>query len=341
MRWYVEVSTIGDSAAPGRICVEAAQWQAALETARRLLNEQSPLSKFSIEVLDEGYRAVNPALRARYVIKRAPPNAMLTDETNFRPSSLPPASVPPSGQELGASPPASLTVPTDAVPKAPQPRAEPAYTPEARVVPTQASVDVVPPPSESPEPPSPSEPPSPPSEPPLSPRPASVVPEPSLLLRRHIEDATAETPMLYCEAVYVVAPGLSRAAVERVLLKRFREICAELEAHSVHKYVQLAVFDHEFETRPLRAPLATLAWKDWRGVPAVGFPAFGEAAPPPSASMPPRAPRWGGPPSQPPGAGDAAGVIRSVPMAEAAPSALAAPELPKPPPLPEIPPDES
>ncbi len=314
MRWYVEVSTIGDSAAPGRICVEAAQWQAALETARRLLNEQSPLSKFSIEVLDEGYRAVNPALRARYVIKRAPPNAVLTDETSFRPSSIPPASVPPSGHELGVSPPVSLTVPTDAVPQAPPPRAEPVYTPEARVVPTQAAVDVVPPPSEPPEPP-------PPSDPPLSPRPASVVPEPSQLLRRHVEDATAETPMLYCEAVYIVAPGLSRAAVERVLLKRFREICAELEAHTVHKYVQIAVFDHEFETRPLRAPLATLAWKDWRGVPAVGFPAFGEAAPPPSHSMPPRAPSWGGAP-------------------EAAPSA-AAPELPKPPPLPEIPPDES
>jgi len=90
MRWFVEVSTIGDSAAPGRVCVEAAQWQAALESARRLLKDDSPLSKFSIEVLDEGYRAVNPALRTRYVVRRAPPNAVLTDSAHIRASSIPP-----------------------------------------------------------------------------------------------------------------------------------------------------------------------------------------------------------------------------------------------------------
>ncbi|HVJ14916.1 MAG TPA: hypothetical protein VM686_05725 [Polyangiaceae bacterium] len=317
MRWFVEISTIGDSAAPARLCVDAGQWQSAFEEARRLLKDAGPLSKFSIEVLDDGYRAVNPAQRTRYVIRRAPEAAALTDESSVRPSSIPP---PGDWTDSAAARPlpesaAALTVPSDTVPPAPPAPSQQQPLPRSAVAEQPAAVSLV----------------------------AESLPSPletaaSWLMRRRTEQATADSPLVYCELAYSVAPGVSRQDVERVLLQRFREVCAELEGQLVRKYVQLAIFDHDFEERPLRAPLATLAWKDWRGVPAIGFPAFGEAAPLPS-SQPPRIPGWAGTPSEPPSAplqsrpgssippsSDSVRVIRSVPVHAALPEIESGPE---------------
>src|SRR5688572_26146755 len=90
MRWFVEVSRIGESRATEKYCVEAKQWQAALQEARKLRGDSGPLSKFSIELMDEGYRAVDPALKIRYVVNKAPGNTPLTDVSNVRPASVPP-----------------------------------------------------------------------------------------------------------------------------------------------------------------------------------------------------------------------------------------------------------
>ncbi len=40
--------------------------------------------KFSIEVLDEGYRAVNSALKTRYLVRPAPSDAPLTEGARER-----------------------------------------------------------------------------------------------------------------------------------------------------------------------------------------------------------------------------------------------------------------
>src|SRR5450432_1857972 len=80
MRWFVEVSRVGESSLTEKYCVEAKQWQAALQEARRLRGDTGALSKFSIELLDDGYRAVDPSLKVRYLIKSAPADAPLTDE---------------------------------------------------------------------------------------------------------------------------------------------------------------------------------------------------------------------------------------------------------------------
>src|SRR5262249_14922659 len=40
---------------------------------------------------------------------------------------------------------------------------------------------------------------------------------------------------------------------------------SELASAPAGKLVQLAVFDHEWQGRPMRAPLVALTWKDWRG----------------------------------------------------------------------------
>ena len=64
MRWFVEFSTLGKGAAPPVVlCVEAAQWQPALQKARSFHGDDGSLSNFSIELLDEGYRAIDPATR--------------------------------------------------------------------------------------------------------------------------------------------------------------------------------------------------------------------------------------------------------------------------------------
>src|SRR4051812_13609184 len=78
MRWFVEVSRVGENGVADEYCVEAKQWQAALQEARKLRGDTGALSKFSIELLDRGYRAVDPSLKLRYLINEAPADAPLT-----------------------------------------------------------------------------------------------------------------------------------------------------------------------------------------------------------------------------------------------------------------------
>src|SRR5689334_12542437 len=77
MRWQVEVSTIGkDGFDP--YTVEAESWQRALQAARKLRGDESPMSGCSIELLTDGCRAVDPAARVRYEVKRAKDDAPLS-----------------------------------------------------------------------------------------------------------------------------------------------------------------------------------------------------------------------------------------------------------------------
>jgi hypothetical protein len=57
MRWLVEVSSLSKSDSQ-KYCVEAESWQRALQAARSQRGEDGPMSGFSIELLEEGYRAV-------------------------------------------------------------------------------------------------------------------------------------------------------------------------------------------------------------------------------------------------------------------------------------------
>src|SRR5690349_16293406 len=92
MRWFVEISPMGaKSGQELTLCVEAPQWQPALQKARALRGDNGALSNFSIELLDDGYRAIDPMSRLRYVVKRAPDNAPLTNSSGVEaPSSQPP-----------------------------------------------------------------------------------------------------------------------------------------------------------------------------------------------------------------------------------------------------------
>src|SRR5690349_10259830 len=79
MRWFVEISPLGLKAGPSTtLCVEAPQWQPALQKARALRGDNGALSNFSIELLEDGFRAIDPMTRLRYVVKRAPDDAALS-----------------------------------------------------------------------------------------------------------------------------------------------------------------------------------------------------------------------------------------------------------------------
>src|SRR5512146_3286181 len=77
MRWLVEVSSLGKTDAQ-KYCVEAESWQRALQAARTQRGEEGPMSGFSIELLEEGYRAVDPLARVRFIVKRAPDDMPVT-----------------------------------------------------------------------------------------------------------------------------------------------------------------------------------------------------------------------------------------------------------------------
>src|ERR1700761_7333388 len=107
MRWFVEISPMGaKSGQELTVCVEAPQWQPALQKARALRGDNGALSNFSIELLDEGYRAIDPATRLRYVVRRAPDDASVTPGTlSERPPNVIATPVPPS-EGLKKRPPA-------------------------------------------------------------------------------------------------------------------------------------------------------------------------------------------------------------------------------------------
>ena len=87
MRWFVEISSPGQNAQPSRkVCVEAAQWQPALQKARALRGDHGPLNNFSVDLLETAYRAIDPTTRVRYVVQRAPDDAALTDEPGAPPA---------------------------------------------------------------------------------------------------------------------------------------------------------------------------------------------------------------------------------------------------------------
>jgi two-component system phosphate regulon sensor histidine kinase PhoR len=68
-----------------------------------------------------------------------------------------------------------------------------------------------------------------------------------------------------------VARGTTEDAAKTLLLDRLDNLVKNL-GNAQNKLVHLAVFDHAYQGRPQNKPLATLAWKDWRGEPQVVFP---------------------------------------------------------------------
>src|SRR4051794_15971168 len=115
MRWLVEVSSLGKTDTQ-KFCVDAESWQRALQAARAQRGEEGPMSGFSIELLEEGYRAVDPLARVRFVVKKAPDDMPITPVAAKEPSRAaagvaPSAASTKSGAVKAAAAPAAPVVP--------------------------------------------------------------------------------------------------------------------------------------------------------------------------------------------------------------------------------------
>jgi hypothetical protein len=340
MHWLVEVSRVGDTAPSERYCIDARRWQSALQEARRMRGDSGALPKLTIELTDNGYRAIDPELKVRYLVSEAPPGMPLTDGARAILSTHPPpvesirppattatGSTPsvaprPSRSLVPSTPPAAAPSATDAGtpvvatssgPETSPPAATSATGTVTRTKSTPPPVNPaaftaatswppvaeVPPAAPAPEPPAAEPPPAlettaaQGSAPPPAGTTSSVPPPSAQVIRQREERPSEASPIAYRELALAVRAGTSRAEVEALLRSRFDEVRATM-AGDTRRFVQLAAFDHVFVKRPMRAPLGTLVWKDWRGEPVLSFPGFGEAdeAGPPSSLSSARMPSW-------------------------------------------------
>lgn len=359
MRWFVDISAIGSGGGKAsRFCVEAEQWQRALQSVRALRGDSSPFANFSIELLEDGYRAIDPATRSRYVVQKAPDDAELTTkpvEVPIIPSVPPPAPSQRPRNRSGDAPRARaserrrgrLSIPDDPVPRAVAPAATaaqttPAIPPPAPLpapLPADASATETggeakapshppsngaagTPTSQAPRasaPPVPTRASQPPavqraSEPPRAALPAptgvsrpmqaetafermtaglasfplaqaqkaqsgaapdvttEVLPRFKILSERS-EAPTASSPLTYREMAFAVSDATSYKDAEAIVRAQFEVVRAALRNAPKGQFITLAVFDHEFDGKPRRLPLATLSFKDWRDPePVVRFP---------------------------------------------------------------------
>ncbi len=122
MRWFVEISALGlKPGVTSTLCVEAPQWQPALQKARALRGDEGPLGNFSIELLEDGFRAIDPVSRLRYLVRRAPEDAALT--TAAAAAEGPPSSkAEPSPPSKAALPAAKSTSDDPGIPPPPRQR---------------------------------------------------------------------------------------------------------------------------------------------------------------------------------------------------------------------------
>jgi hypothetical protein len=361
-RWFVEVSRVDADTQKERYCVEALQWQQALQQARKLRGDRGALSRFAIELLDSGYRATDPAARLRYTISRAPLDAPLSGDAKAngangaskapakvsappadaaapmknspssqppkfdmpkpagyskppgaKPSSVPPAATSSSGPlyELPRRNSANSITTSPAVPKPRRSQKPPKVTVKKPNSAIPASNTSVPPTTAKAEPAIPravvpSSTPPPASEPP-APTPTTELTEldpmtgpaaetapqvPGLeLVAMRKEEPTDAVPITYREYSFALAAGAEPHDLERHARAAWEQVRDAIRHRTSQKFVQIALFDHRFEGRPSRPPLAVLAWKDWRGDPVVQIRGASTApaiAPASSASIVPR-----------------------------------------------------
>ena len=257
MRWLVEVTSLGRTEKDS-LYVDADSWQKALTVARTLRGETEPMTGFSIELLEEGCRAVDPVTRISYNVHRAPDDARA-------PSIRPVATVPRATPAPEAHPPAPTPAVAPAppvVPAAPEPPPRRSQFPARPQISATATMMIG-----SPAPP-------PVAAAPVAP--ASIPPATSSLASQIVfkreQNATEALPLTYREYVFVVPPGSSEMAAATLVQSQLELVRNSLERMPPGKLVNLAVFDVTFQGRPPVPPLATLAWKDWRGVALVSFP---------------------------------------------------------------------
>jgi hypothetical protein len=321
MRWLVEVTSLGKSDKES-LFLDADSWQKALQAARAQRGDSAPMSGFSIELLDDGCRAVDPVSRVRYDVHKAPDEAPGARSQPPRPASQAPAPAAPAAPAAAPAPahaPAQPHAPA-AHPSAPRAPVVPSTRPQPAAGPQRTTTSagmqaahvapaVVPQPPHVMAPaamPVPVVMHAPPA--PAAPRADVAATVPSQIIFKREQDPTDAMPLAYREYVYAVPPGTTEAMAETLLATQLELVRASLERLPPGKLVNMAVFDVVFQGKPPVPPLLTLAWKDWRGAPVVSHP---RRAPAPQPVVP-----------QPPA---------TAPVLYQAPAPIVAPPAPAPP----------
>jgi putative methionine-R-sulfoxide reductase with GAF domain len=358
MRFFVEVTSIGN-AQPDTICVEADSWQRALQLARTLRGDEGTISGFSVELRDDGCRAIDPISHLHFDVRRAPDNTPLGGlKLSAQPVKSPATAlaVPPPTAALRPPPPrmdgpsasisaqagASLPPVAPGTETRPPPRTDGpsglvSGSASAPLPPVAAALEAPLPPvavtkaaatePSSLRPAAPKNaitsqrPISVPAPVPVAPRPANVSADPTAntphtgprpaqaqgtsilaptaktgfdsnrahntsfdvsptstvttelqLLYKREESPTSATPIAYREYVYALNPGTSEEMAAAVLRTQFEVIKASMTSLPMGKLLNIAAFDTVNGSKPKGLPLATLAWKDWRGEPIVAYP---------------------------------------------------------------------
>jgi hypothetical protein len=89
--------------------------------------------------------------------------------------------------------------------------------------------------------------------------------DPPRVLYEHMHEPSEQSPILYCERGYVVDGLAGDEELAAHLFAELELIQTAWQGRDSSQFVQLASFDHCFETEPDHPPLATLSWKDWQG----------------------------------------------------------------------------
>ncbi len=95
---------------------------------------------------------------------------------------------------------------------------------------------------------------------------------------------TDSSPITYREMALAVAEGTTESDAEAIARAECEVVRASLRGVPTGQFIQLAIFDHEFDTKPKRAPIVTLTFKDWQRVdgreaePIIRFPLRERAA---------------------------------------------------------------
>jgi putative methionine-R-sulfoxide reductase with GAF domain len=93
------------------------------------------------------------------------------------------------------------------------------------------------------------------------------------LLFTRDEEPVPDNPLTYRERAYLIPKGMNVSEAEAGLRFALAELQKQLSAVVRGKLVNLAAFDHRWTDQPLRPPLVVIEWRDWRGDPAVDYPA--------------------------------------------------------------------
>jgi hypothetical protein len=111
------------------------------------------------------------------------------------------------------------------------------------------------------------------------------------VLYERAHEPSDDSPILYRERAYAVDEDFSDAELEAHLEAELDMIRVSWRERDAPQFVQLASFDHDFETEPRSPPIATLSFKDWHGASEVWVRGVRRvSAPPAELEGPPAAP---------------------------------------------------